>query len=78
MRKSAGTAIPIPYKNDELQVIHQGISTYRVHGQCLSHGENRDIVASKSPMYENGKIVGLVAASRMSPRNIAGRPKSAS
>jgi len=53
---------PDPYKNDELQVIHQGISTYRVHGQCLSHGENRDIVASKSPMYENGKIVGLVGS----------------
>ena len=53
---------PDPYKNDELRVIRQGISTTRVPGRCLSHGEERDIVASKSPLYENGKIVGLVGS----------------
>ncbi|WP_178139530.1 ATP-binding protein [Selenomonas ruminantium] len=51
-----------PFKNDEWRVIHRGESTYRVHGQCMSHGEMRDIVASKSPLIENGKIVGLVGS----------------
>jgi PAS domain S-box-containing protein len=53
---------PDPYKNDELQIIRKGISTTRVPGMCLSHGENRNIVASKAPMYENGRIVGLVGS----------------
>ena len=51
-----------PFKSDEWRVIHHGESTYRVHGQCMSHGEMRDIVASKSPLIENGKIVGLVGS----------------
>ncbi|BAL83762.1 putative two-component system hybrid sensor and regulator [Selenomonas ruminantium subsp. lactilytica TAM6421] len=51
-----------PFKSDEWRVIHLGESTYRVHGQCMSHGEMRDIVASKSPLIENGKIVGLVGS----------------
>ena len=51
-----------PFKSDEWRVIHYGESTYRVHGQCMSHGEMRDIVASKSPLIENGQIVGLVGS----------------
>ena len=53
---------PDPYKNDELQVITTGRSTYRVHGKCIARGENRDIVASKSPLYIDGKIAGLVGS----------------
>lgn len=53
---------PDPFKNDELQVIEKGVSTYRVHGKCISHGRECDIVASKAPMYENGKIIGLVGS----------------
>ena len=52
---------PDPYKNDELRVL-QGESTTRVPGMCFCKGENRHIVASKSPLYENGKIVGLVGS----------------
>ena len=51
-----------PFRSDEWRIIHHGESTYRVHGQCMSHGEMRDIVASKSPLIENGKIVGLVGS----------------
>ena len=51
-----------PYKNDELWVLETGHSTHRVRGKCLSHGEMRDIVASKSPLIENGEIVGLVGS----------------
>ena len=51
---------PDPYKNDELNVIRYGIATHRVHGKCMAKGENRDIVASKSPVVVDGQIVGLV------------------
>jgi PAS domain S-box-containing protein len=53
---------PTPYENDEKLILEQGISTMRVPGICLSHGEARNIVASKSPLYENGKIIGLVGS----------------
>ena len=52
---------PSLYMNDELQVL-QGRSTYKVPGKCLVNGEERDIIASKRPVYENGKIVGLVGS----------------
>ncbi len=51
-----------PFRSDELRVLQTGESTYRVHGKCMSHGEMRDIVASKSPLIQNGKIVGLVGS----------------
>ncbi|MCR5757624.1 MAG: response regulator [Selenomonas sp.] len=51
-----------PFQNDEWRVLRTGESTYRVHGKCMSHGEMRDIVASKSPLIENGEIVGLVGS----------------
>ena len=51
-----------PFKGDEWHVLRTGSSTYRVHGKCMSHGEMRDIVASKSPLIENGEIVGLVGS----------------
>jgi len=53
---------PDPYKNDELCVLRDGVSTYRVPGKCLARGRNRDIVASKSPLVVGGKIVGLVGS----------------
>lgn len=53
---------PDPYKDDELQVIRTGCGTNRVPGRCISHGEERNIVASKSPLYINGKIEGLVGS----------------
>ncbi len=53
---------PDPYKNDEIRVLSEGVSTYRVHGKCMAKGANRDIVASKSPLIIDGKIVGLVGS----------------
>ena len=52
---------PDPYKNDELRVL-LGETTTRVPGMCFCKGENRHIVASKSPLIENGKIIGLVGS----------------
>lgn len=53
---------PGPYKSDEERIIQNGESTYRVHGTCIAKGRVRDIVASKSPLYLNGSIVGLVGS----------------
>ena len=52
---------PEPYKQDELDVL-AGKSTYKVQGKCFVRGEERDIIASKRPLYENGEIVGLVGS----------------
>ena len=53
---------PDPFQNDELQVLQQGISTHMVHGKCVVRGEERDILASKEPLYSEGKIIGLVGS----------------
>ncbi len=52
---------PEPFKQDELAVL-SGKSTYKVQGKCFVRGEERDIVASKQPLYKDGEIVGLVGS----------------
>lgn len=52
---------PDPYMNDEWAVIKEGVVTHNVPGKCLCNGENRDILASKAPLYDrNGDIQGLI------------------
>ncbi len=52
---------PEPFKRDELRVL-AGRSTYKVQGKCMARGEERDIIASKRPLYDGDKIVGLVGS----------------
>ncbi|MCR5251552.1 MAG: GGDEF domain-containing protein [Lachnospiraceae bacterium] len=52
---------PEPFRQDELRVL-SGKSTYKVQGKCIMRGEERDIIASKRPLYEDGRIVGLVGS----------------
>lgn len=52
---------PEPFKQDELRVL-AGHATYKVAGKCMIRGEDRDIIATKRPIYENGEIVGLVGS----------------
>lgn len=52
---------PEPYKQDELRVL-AGKSTYKVQGKCIIRGEERDIIASKRPLYNGDEIVGLVGS----------------
>ncbi len=52
---------PEPFRQDEERVL-QGHSTYKVQGKCIIRGEERDIIASKRPLYEDGHIVGLVGS----------------
>ncbi len=52
---------PDRYKNDEYQVIHEGLTFHNMPGQCMCNGENREIFASKMPLYnDNGEIRGLM------------------
>lgn len=52
---------PDSYMNDELEVIHEGVTTKDVPGTCICKGENRGILASKTPVYDKkGKIIGLI------------------
>lgn len=52
---------PEPFKQDELDVLN-GKSTYKVQGKCIIRGDNRDIIASKRPLYDGDKIIGLVGS----------------
>ena len=52
---------PEPFKQDELRVL-SGRSTYKVQGRCIMRGEERDIVASKRPLYDGDRIIGLVGS----------------
>ncbi len=52
---------PDPYMEDELRVL-QGHSTYKAPGKCIIRGEERDIIASKRPIYRGDEIVGLVGS----------------
>lgn len=52
---------PNPYRNDEIRVLREGITTHNIPGRCLSNGENREILASKAPIHNNdGEITGLI------------------
>ena len=52
---------PDSYMGDELRVIHEGITTHNIPGRCISNGENREILASKAPLFDrNGEVQGLI------------------
>ncbi len=49
------------YMNDEFRVIREGEIVRYSPGLCMNKGENREILASKAPIYDtNGDIRGLV------------------
>jgi predicted signal transduction protein with EAL and GGDEF domain len=49
-----------PFKNDELDVIEHGKTFFHVMGTCIARGREYKILASKMPIYQNGRIVGLM------------------
>ena len=51
---------PNPYMNDEERVINYGEIIKGAPGMCISHGKDRSIEAYKRPLYDQGRIVGLV------------------
>ncbi len=52
---------PAPFMQDEMRVL-EGESTYKVPGKCMVRGEERDIIATKRPIYGGNEIVGLVGS----------------
>ena len=52
---------PKPFMEDELRVL-QGESTHNVHGKCIIRGEVREIIATKTPIYDDGVIIGFVGS----------------
>ncbi|MGN0364000.1 MAG: ATP-binding protein [Bilifractor sp.] len=52
---------PDPFRRDEERVL-QGESTLLVHGKCMIRGQNRDILATKAPIYDGDTIIGLVGS----------------
>ena len=51
---------PDPFRKDEEDVIRSGKRVYLRRGKCIVNGVNRDIIASKIPIYRDGRILGLV------------------
>lgn len=51
---------PVPYMESELQVLNEGGHINSAQGTCIVRGEVHNIVATKRPVYRNGRIVGLV------------------
>jgi PAS domain S-box-containing protein len=50
-----------PFVEDEEQVL-QGASTILSHGKYVIRGQERDILANKSPVYDHGEIIGFVGS----------------
>ncbi len=52
-----------PYRDEELKVLQEGMTSRRVKGNCLARGEDHEIIATKIPVFNhNGKIVGLMGS----------------
>ena len=51
---------PGPFKELEWSVIKEGKTITNVRGECIVRGQVRQIVASKQPLFADGKIVGLI------------------
>ena len=49
-----------PYQGDELDVIGKGKNVVNARGQCIVNGVVHNIICNKMPLYDKGKIIGLV------------------
>lgn len=49
-----------PFHDDEVEVLTQGKSIFGARGTCIVGGKLHHILANKMPVYEDGKIVGLL------------------
>ncbi len=49
-----------PFRNDEIDVLTRGTIISNRIGRCIIKGVAHNILVSKEPLYEDGKIVGLL------------------
>lgn len=47
------------YKNEEYDVLRSGKTSKYYPEKCISRGINRNIMATKHPLYKGGEIIGL-------------------
>ncbi|MDD6788517.1 MAG: EAL domain-containing protein [Lachnospira sp.] len=52
--------LPDAFRTDERKVLEQGKRVILAKGKCIARGKPHNIVASKMPVYRDGKIVGLM------------------
>lgn len=52
---------PESFMEDDLAVLKGEVIT-KIHGKCMVKGEMRDLLVSKTPVYDDGKIIGLVGS----------------
>lgn len=48
------------YKEEEEKVLHRGVISDKVRGQCIANGRVRAISATKVPVYQGNEIIGLL------------------
>lgn len=53
---------PMPFLSIEKEILRSGEKMYQVSGKCIVKGEDRDIIASKIPIYRDGKIAGILGS----------------
>lgn len=51
---------PEPFKKEEEEILSSGKKIYLRKGNCIVHGTNREIIASKIPIYRDGRIMGIL------------------
>lgn len=51
---------PLPFHEDEDRVLEKGEHIYHQVGNCIIRGQQHEIMASKIPIYQHGRIVGLM------------------
>lgn len=51
---------PVPFREDEEEILRSGRKIYLRRGHCIVNGMNRDIIVSKIPLYRDGKIIGIL------------------
>ena len=49
-----------PYRQDEAEVLRTGEIHESVPGKCIAHGITHSILATKWPVFRNGKVAGLM------------------
>ncbi|MGN0362193.1 MAG: EAL domain-containing protein [Bilifractor sp.] len=51
---------PEAFKEDEIAVLKQGKHVQYALGKCIARGRQRNILATKIPVYREGRIIGLM------------------
>ena len=51
---------PEPFRKDEEEILQSGKKICLRRGDCIVNGQNREILASKVPIFRDGRIIGIL------------------